>query len=79
MIRIEDYDSAITVAQKIIHGTRKVEMTPARKIGVVIATGKAPEEGIMYDEDMFSSDEIREIGEYLLTYHKFHGGGYEED
>lgn len=78
MIQIEDYDSAITVAQKIIHGTREVEMTPARKMGFVIATGKVPEEGTMYEEDMFSEDEIREIGEYLLTYHKFHGDGYEE-
>lgn len=74
MIQIEDNDSPITVAQKIIHGTKLVDMTPARKLGVLLATGKAPEDREQYEADMFDDSEIREIADYLLTYCEYHEG-----
>lgn len=77
MIQINDNDSPITVAQKIIHGTKTAEMTPARRLGTILATGKAPE-GQEYEEDMFSDEEILEIVDYLLVYCKHHGGDENE-
>ena len=72
MIQINDNDSPITAAQKIIHGIKAVEMTPARAIGEILATGKAPKDNENYEVCMFSVDEIREIAEYLQTYWKYH-------
>lgn len=72
MIQIEDNDSPITAAQKIIHGTKAVAWTPASKLGYVLATGEAPKEKEC-ELDMFSEEEIREIADYLLTYCKYHG------
>ena len=79
MIQIEDDDAVIAVAHKIIHGTKKADMTPAKKIGIIIATGKAPEEE--YEEDMFSLSELRELADYLTIYCKHHGGDdeYEQE
>ena len=74
MIRIEDNDTPIIAAKNIIHGTKTVEMTPARAIGAIIATGKAPEKSETIEVDMFDNDEIREIADYLLTYCKHHQG-----
>ena len=72
MIQIEDNDSPITAAQKIIHGTKAAPWTPASKLGYVLATGEAPKEKEC-ELDMFSYEEIREIAAYLLTYCKYHG------
>ena len=44
MIQIEDNDSPITAAQKIIHGTKAAPWTPASKLGYVLATGETPKE-----------------------------------
>ena len=71
MIQIEDNDSPITAAQKIIHGIKPVAWTPASKLGYVLATGEAPKENEC-ELDMFSEEEIREIADYLLTYCKYH-------
>ena len=75
MIQIEDNDTPIIAAQKIIHGTKAVEWTQASKLGYVLATGEAPKEKEC-ELDMFSEEEIREIADYLLTYCKYHS---EED
>ena len=72
MIQIEDNDSPITVAQKLIHGTKAVEITPVLRIGAAIALGPVPEPGEKIEVDMFSDAEIREIAEYLLTYSRYH-------
>lgn len=72
MIQIEDNDSPITAAQKIIHGTKAAPWTPASKLGYILATGEAPKEKEC-ELDMFSEDEIQEIADYLLTYCKYHG------
>lgn len=75
MIQIEDNDTPIMVAQKLIHGTKAVEWTPASKLGYILATGEAPKEGEKAELDMFSDAEIREIADYLLTYSKYHEEG----
>lgn len=72
MIQIEDMDSPIEAARKIIFGTRRVEMTPARKLGILMATGKSPQDGELVDEDMFSVCDIEEMAWYMLTYCKYH-------
>ena len=59
MINIEDNDLPITVAQKIISGTRPYTPTPIEKAFFVEET-----------VDMFSVAEIKEIAEYLLCYCK---------
>lgn len=72
MIQIEDNDSPITVAQKLIHGTKSETVTPLIRLGRVLSTGTAPEVGKQIEVDMFSDAEIREIAAYLLTYSKYH-------
>lgn len=71
MIQINDNDSPITAAQKIIHGIKAEPMTPARRLGYILANGEAPKKD-QCEVDMFSVDEIREIAEYLQTYWKYH-------
>lgn len=72
MIQIEDTDSPITVAQKLIHGTKVVGTTPLMRIGAALALGPVPEPGEKTEVDMFSDAEIMEIADYLLTYSKYH-------
>ncbi len=72
MIQIEDTDSPITVAQKLIHGTKAVGTTLAMRLGAALTLGPVPEPGEKFEVDMFSDAEIREIAEYLLTYSKYH-------
>lgn len=79
MIQIEDMDSPIEAARKIIFGTRRVEMTPARKLGILMATGKSPQDGEMVDEDMFSVCDLEEMAWYMLTYCKYHKKGADEE
>ena len=74
MIQINDDDSPITAAQKIIHGTKTVETTPAMRLGAALTFGPVPEVGEKAEVDMFSDAEIREIAAYLLTYSKYHEG-----
>lgn len=72
MIQINDSDTPITVAQKLIHGTKAVGATPAMRLGAALALGPVPEPGEKLEVDMFSDAEIREIAAYLLTYSKYH-------
>lgn len=71
MIQINDDDSPITAAQKIIHGIKTEPWTPASQIGYILATGEAPKEKEC-EVDMFSEEEIREIADYLLVYCDHH-------
>ena len=71
MIQINDSDSPITAAQKIIHGIKAEPMTPARRLGFILANGEAPKEDAVYEVDMFSLSDIREIADYLLTYYRY--------
>jgi hypothetical protein len=71
MIQINDNDSPITAAQKLIHGIKAEPMTPARRLGFILASGEAPKEDAVYEVDMFSLSDIREIADYLLTYYRY--------
>lgn len=71
MIQINDNDSPITAAQKIIHGIKAEPMTPARRLGFILANGEAPKEDAVYEVDMFTLSDIREIADYLLTYYRY--------
>ena len=72
MIQIDDNDSPIMAAHKIINGTRKVEVTPLMRLRSCLATGKAPEVGDLAEEDMFTDEQIRELTEHLQVYLKNH-------
>lgn len=67
MIQINDYDLPITVAQKIVTGTRENHgETPLSKalkdsFGIDLST-----------PDMFDLEEIGEIAEYLLRFYMIH-------
>lgn len=66
MIRIEDNDLPITVAQKLITATRTVNATLLHKTIYKSILGKVCEETV--EEDMFSDDDLREIADHLYTY-----------
>lgn len=70
MIQINDYDSPITAAQKIIHGIKTETRTASKRRGLIFTNGEAPIECDCY-EVLFSPDDIREIAEYLQTYCKY--------
>lgn len=70
MIQINDNDLPITVAEKIIHGTKPF-IAPAF-IKALRRANDLPEE---MDEDMFTLDEIREIADYLMVYCNSHEKG----
>jgi len=72
MIQIEDNDTPIMIAQKLIHGTKTETVTPLIRLGKVLSIGTAPEIGEQVEVDMFSDAEIREIADYLSTYSKYH-------
>lgn len=72
MIQIEDNDTPITVAQKLINGTKLSTVTPFMRLGAALALGPVPEPEEKIEVDMFSNAEIREIAAYLLTYSKYH-------
>lgn len=65
MITIEDNDLPITVAQKIICGTKPSKQTPLMKAMCVAVTGESNAGDTM---DMFSDEEIEEIVSYLKAY-----------
>ena len=70
MITINDNDLPITVAQKIVNGTKVVELSPAMKSLQKSLTGNEDNE-----YDMFELEEIKEIAEYLLVYYNNHPQG----
>ena len=69
MITIEDNDSPIIAAGKIIHGTRPYNPTPAQKAIVKALFGKDVESDT---QDMFDLEEIKEIADYLIVYYNAH-------
>ena len=72
MIQIDDNDLPITVAQKLITGTRPNNPTPLMR-----AMGKAltGEEDACETIDMFTLEEIEEIVRYLSAYISSHKDG----
>ena len=73
MIEINDTDLPITVAEKIITGTKHYTATPLTKAVVKAITGNESDiETIDMFSDMFSVDEIKEIADYLMVYYESH-------
>ena len=67
MIQIEDNDLPITVAEKIIRGTKPYNPTPIMKAMSKAITGEDSN-----TQDMFSQEEIKEIADYLMVYYDSH-------
>lgn len=72
MILINDNDLSITVANKIINGTKPYNPTPAMKALTKALTG---DESASHMQDMFDLEEIKEIAEYLMVYYRTHQNG----
>ena len=69
MITIEDSDSPVLVAGKIIHGTKPFESSPLQKAFAAVAFG---DETACDTQDMFDLEEIKEISDYLMVYYLAH-------
>lgn len=71
MIQIDDNDLPITVAEKIIKGTKPNKYsTDAWKALSKTITGNECD-----TIDMFSIEEIKEIADYLIVYYESHKNG----
>ena len=69
MFTVEDNDLPITVADKIIKGTKPYNPTPAMKALAKAITG---DESNCDSQDMFDLEEIKEIADYLMVYYNNH-------
>lgn len=69
MIRIEDKDPPIVVAEKIVTATVPYTPSPLQKAMTAAMTGKQEQEA---EADMFSTEEIREIADYLILFCEHH-------
>ena len=67
MIEINDTDLPITVAEKIITGTKPYVATPMVKALAKAITGSETASDTM---DMFGLEEIKEIADYLMVYYE---------
>lgn len=65
MITINDNDLPITVAEKIITGTKPYNPTPLMNALCTAVTGV---DSAADTVDMFDIKEIKEIADYLITY-----------
>ena len=72
MIEIYDTDLPITVADKIITGTKPFVAMPLTRAIAKAITGS---ETAAESTDMFDIDEIKEIADYLMVYYESHKGG----
>ena len=72
MIEINDTDLPITVAEKIITGTKPYAATPLTKAVVKAITGSETASDTV---DMFGLEEIKEIADYLMVYYESHKEG----
>lgn len=72
MIEIYDTDLPITVADKIITGTKPYVATLLTKAIAKAITGS---ETAAKSIDMFDIDEIKEIADYLMVYYESHKEG----
>lgn len=72
MIEIKDTDLPITVAEKIVTGTKRYNATPLTKAVVKALTGDETAGDTL---DMFDLMEIKEIADHLMTYYENHKEG----
>jgi len=69
MITIYDNDLPITVAQKIVDGTKPNHNELAKNINMIFNGTDSAE------QDMFALEEIKEIADYLMVYYESHKEG----
>lgn len=69
MIQIDDYDTPIQVAEKIITGTKEMPASMLDKATSKAFTGHEIE---TITSDMFDLNEIKEIADYLMVYYDAH-------
>ena len=74
MIEISDMDLPITVAEKIINGT-KPNTGIGSDLSKAIAKAFTGSEDAGATQDMFSIDEIKELADYLIVYYEAHKNG----
>lgn len=60
MITIEDHDTPIQAAAKIIYGTRPLKEEEKKSLFQTLNIVAAP-----YEADMFDVDELQEIADYI--------------
>lgn len=75
MIQINDFDSPMRVAEKIINGTRKVPASALDKAAYRTFVGEELEEMVC---NMFKLKEIKEIADYLMVYCQAHNNKNKE-
>lgn len=67
MIQINDNDSPITVAEKIINGTKPYNAVETWRTLTKAITGTDCDTNVMFD-----LEEIKEIADYLIIYYELH-------
>lgn len=72
MIQINDNDLPITVAEKIINGTKPYNPSSFMRAFSKAVTGN---ERACDTQDMFDIEEIKEIADYLMVYYQAHQNG----
>ena len=72
MIQIDDYDSPIQVAEKIISGTKEITLSPLMKSLRKAVVGESIGDNDKSVVDMFELEEIKEIADYLMVYYQAH-------
>ena len=72
MITINDNDLPITVAEKLIKGTRPNNPSSVMKALAQAITGDSAASETV---DMFDVDELKEIANYLIIYYESHKNG----
>lgn len=69
MILIKDTDMPITVAEKLVNGTKPCEASPVSK---AIAKAICGDDSKACEADMFTVKELKEIADYLIIYYETH-------
>lgn len=67
MIQINDNDLPITVAEKLVNGTKFCSYGPLAKAVAKAVCGDEKIEDLM---DMFTLEELKEIADYLIVYYE---------
>ena len=70
MITIEDHDTPIQAAAKIIYGMRPLEEAEKKSFFQTLNIVAAP-----YEVDMFDIDELQEIADYISVWCSRHKDG----
>ena len=70
MITIEDHDTPIHAAAKIIYGTRPLKEAEKKSFFQTLNIVAAP-----YEVDMFDIDELQEIADYISVWCSRHKDG----